>query len=110
MHGSLISRVRSCARAESSSAGPNQGFVRGGFSRLGLCRPAEYPDEPYKKRRPAGTRPPRRGSMEKARAHDRYMTMREIRAIALEALPGAVVRRKLFWSYALLWTKETAQA
>jgi hypothetical protein len=43
-------------------------------------------------------------------AHDRYMTMREIRAIALEALPGAVVRRKLFWSYALLWTKETAQA
>jgi hypothetical protein len=48
--------------------------------------------------------------MEKARAHDRYMTMREIRAIALEALPGAVVRRKLFWSYALLWTKETAQA
>jgi 2-polyprenyl-3-methyl-5-hydroxy-6-metoxy-1,4-benzoquinol methylase len=38
--------------------------------------------------------------------HDHYMTMREIRAFASETLPGIVVRRKLFWRYALIWTKE----
>jgi SAM-dependent methyltransferase len=42
--------------------------------------------------------------------HDHYMTMRKIRTLASEALPGAVIQRKLFWRYALIWIKESAQA
>jgi ubiquinone/menaquinone biosynthesis C-methylase UbiE len=38
--------------------------------------------------------------------HDTYMTMREIRQLASENLPGAVVRRKLFWRYMLVWEKQ----
>ena len=37
--------------------------------------------------------------------HDTYMTLREIRRLADKHLPGAVVRRKLFWRYTLVWEK-----
>jgi SAM-dependent methyltransferase len=38
--------------------------------------------------------------------HDIYMTLREIRQLAEDHLPGAVVRRKLFWRYLLVWEKK----
>lgn len=38
--------------------------------------------------------------------HDRYMTLGEIRALAAKHIPGAKVRRKLFWRYALIWEKK----
>jgi SAM-dependent methyltransferase len=38
--------------------------------------------------------------------HDRYMTIREIRSTAAEHIPGAKVRRKLFWRYTLVWEKK----
>jgi ubiquinone/menaquinone biosynthesis C-methylase UbiE len=39
-------------------------------------------------------------------AHDAYMTLREIRRLADAHLPGAVVKRKLFWRYSLVWEKK----
>lgn len=42
------------------------------------------------------------------RAHgalDTYMTLPEIRKTAKDMLPGAVVRRRLFWRYTLVWVK-----
>lgn len=38
--------------------------------------------------------------------HDTYMTLREIKHLASEHLPGAVVKRKLFWRYMLIWEKQ----
>lgn len=38
--------------------------------------------------------------------HDVYMTLREIKALTSEHLPGATVRRRLFWRYLLHWKKE----
>jgi SAM-dependent methyltransferase len=38
-------------------------------------------------------------------AHETYLTLHEIRAIAGAALPGARVRPTLFWRYTLLWDK-----
>ncbi|NTV90917.1 MAG: class I SAM-dependent methyltransferase [Clostridiales bacterium] len=35
--------------------------------------------------------------------HDTYMTIREIRRHAAKHLPEAVIRRKLFWRYTLIW-------
>lgn len=37
--------------------------------------------------------------------YDRYLTLREVRRAADEQLPGAELRRKLFWRYALIWEK-----
>lgn len=37
--------------------------------------------------------------------HDTYMTMSEIKKLAAARLPGARVRRKLFWRYVLTWEK-----
>lgn len=37
--------------------------------------------------------------------HDYYMTLREIRTLAAHHIPGAIVRRKLFWRYSLIWKK-----
>ncbi len=36
---------------------------------------------------------------------DEYMTMKEIRQLAARHLPGAKIRRKLFWRYSLIWEK-----
>jgi 2-polyprenyl-3-methyl-5-hydroxy-6-metoxy-1,4-benzoquinol methylase len=35
--------------------------------------------------------------------HDRYLTLRDVRRLCAEHLPGAVVRRHLFWRYSLVW-------
>jgi SAM-dependent methyltransferase len=37
--------------------------------------------------------------------HDTYMTFEEIRRAAHDLLPGAIVRRHLFWRYSLVWRK-----
>jgi len=37
--------------------------------------------------------------------HDKYMTLREIRALARQHIPDARIRRKLFWRYTLVWEK-----
>lgn len=36
---------------------------------------------------------------------DNYMTLRQIQQIAADNLPGAIVRRRLFWRYSLIWNK-----
>ncbi|NLY85417.1 MAG: class I SAM-dependent methyltransferase [Tissierellia bacterium] len=36
---------------------------------------------------------------------DKYMTMDEIRAIANKHIPTAIIKRKLFWRYLLVWEK-----
>jgi 2-polyprenyl-3-methyl-5-hydroxy-6-metoxy-1,4-benzoquinol methylase len=35
--------------------------------------------------------------------HDRYLTLPAVRQLCAEQLPGAVVRRHLFWRYSLIW-------
>lgn len=37
--------------------------------------------------------------------HDTYMTIHEIREICSRILPGAKVKRHLFWRYSLVWRK-----
>lgn len=37
--------------------------------------------------------------------HDRYMTVKEIKALAKKHIPSAIVKRKLFWRYILIWQK-----
>jgi SAM-dependent methyltransferase len=46
----------------------------------------------------------RRAWAEHAR-HDVYPTLAEVRALAERLLPGAAVRRHLFWRYSLIWRK-----
>lgn len=38
--------------------------------------------------------------------HDKFMTIKEIKSIAEEVLPGAKVKRHLFWRYSLVWHKK----
>ena len=49
----------------------------------------------------------RRAWAEHAR-HDKYPTLSEIRGIAARLLPGADIRRHLFWRYSLVWQKPAA--
>jgi len=52
-------------------------------------------------------RPPaalRRAWAEHARG-DVYSTLAEVRSLAARLLPGAVIRRHLFWRYSLVWRK-----
>ena len=37
--------------------------------------------------------------------HDHYLTLDQIRSISQRILPGARIKRHLFWRYSLLWTK-----
>lgn len=37
--------------------------------------------------------------------HDSYMTIHEIRPLIAQHIPGAIVHRKLFWRYSLIWQK-----
>ncbi|HEX2094820.1 MAG TPA: class I SAM-dependent methyltransferase [Longimicrobiaceae bacterium] len=39
--------------------------------------------------------------------HDVYPTLAEVRSLAERLLPGAAVRRHLFWRYSLVWRKPT---
>jgi ubiquinone/menaquinone biosynthesis C-methylase UbiE len=54
--------------------------------------------------RPFGTAEERRVWDEHART-DRYLSMAELRKIAGPILPGAAIRRHLFWRYSLIWRK-----
>jgi SAM-dependent methyltransferase len=38
--------------------------------------------------------------------HDRYPTVSEVRRVCASTLPGATVRRHLFWRYSIVWRKE----
>jgi ubiquinone/menaquinone biosynthesis C-methylase UbiE len=49
----------------------------------------------------------RRAWVEHAR-HDVYPTLAEVRRVAARLMPGAIVRRHLFWRYSLVWRKPTA--
>jgi SAM-dependent methyltransferase len=40
--------------------------------------------------------------------HDVYPTLAEIRSTGARLLPGAAVRRHLFWRYSLIWRKSAA--
>lgn len=40
--------------------------------------------------------------------HDTYMSMKEIRELAQKHLPGARIKRKLFWRYMLVWEKSAS--
>ncbi|MDF2987481.1 MAG: protein-L-isoaspartate carboxylmethyltransferase [Eubacterium sp.] len=37
--------------------------------------------------------------------HDSYMTLKEIRSLAIKHLPNAKIKRMLFWRYVLIWQK-----
>jgi hypothetical protein len=39
--------------------------------------------------------------------HDHYLSVSEVRELANEILPGATVKRCLFWRYALVYRKPT---
>jgi SAM-dependent methyltransferase len=39
---------------------------------------------------------------------DSYLTLPQVVRICADVLPGAVVRRHLFWRYSIVWRKETA--
>jgi ubiquinone/menaquinone biosynthesis C-methylase UbiE len=39
---------------------------------------------------------------------DSYLTMREVRAICAQVMPGAHVRRHLLWRYSIVWKKPSA--
>lgn len=53
-------------------------------------------------------RPPRevRAAWEAHGRTDRYLTLTQIQRLCTASLPGAVVRRHLFWRYSLLWRKK----
>lgn len=38
---------------------------------------------------------------------DKYMTIKEIKEIADTILPGAKIKRHVFWRYSLVWKKDT---
>lgn len=40
--------------------------------------------------------------------HDSYLTLEQVRDLCREILPGAVVRRHLFWRYSIVWKKPWA--
>ncbi len=42
--------------------------------------------------------------------HDRYSTVGEVRALCARLLPGARVRRHLFWRYSIVWRKDAGAA
>jgi SAM-dependent methyltransferase len=52
---------------------------------------------------------PRRAWAEHAR-RDVYSTLAEIRSLAARLLPGAAIRRHLFWRYSLVWRKPVPPA
>lgn len=54
-------------------------------------------------------RPPRevRAAWEEHGRHDSYSTVREIRELCAEIVPGAIVQQHLFWRYSMIWRKAT---
>src|SRR6266699_6128 len=46
-----------------------------------------------------------RAAMEEHIAHDSYLTLSQVHQMCQALLPGASVRRHLFWRYSIVWTK-----
>jgi 2-polyprenyl-3-methyl-5-hydroxy-6-metoxy-1,4-benzoquinol methylase len=63
----------------------------------------------YMQRVKNGRRPPAsaeaRAAMKEHGAHDSYLTLSEVHQMCEDLLPGARVRRHLFWRYSIVWTK-----
>ncbi len=49
--------------------------------------------------------PEARAAMQEHIAHDSYLTLSQVHQICQTHLPGARVRRHLFWRYSIVWTK-----
>ncbi len=49
--------------------------------------------------------PAARAAWEQHGQHDSYLTLREIRDICRDCLPGAQVQRRLLWRYSIVWKK-----
>jgi ubiquinone/menaquinone biosynthesis C-methylase UbiE len=57
------------------------------------------------------TRPPElEAAWEAHRRSDEYLSIREVRSICAQALPGAHVRRHLLWRYSIIWRKPSLVA
>jgi SAM-dependent methyltransferase len=54
--------------------------------------------------------PDARRAWEEHGRHDRYPTVAEVRATCASLLPGARVRRHLFWRYSLVWREDSGAA
>ena len=52
-------------------------------------------------------RPPRevRRAWEEHGRHDSYLTLKQVRELCAELLPGALVKRHLLWRYSVVWKK-----
>ena len=46
-----------------------------------------------------------RAAMKEHGAHDSYLTLSQVHQLCQALLPGASVRRHLFWRYSIVWTK-----
>ena len=46
-----------------------------------------------------------RAAMEEHGAHDSYLTLSQVHQMCQALLPGASVRRHVFWRYSIVWTK-----
>jgi hypothetical protein len=57
------------------------------------------------KRAPLRLPPDVRDAWEEHGRYDTYLPLSETRAICARALPGAEVRRHLFWRYSIVWKK-----
>lgn len=50
-------------------------------------------------------RPEVRAAWNEHARHDIYSTMREVRSLCAEILPGAMIRKHLLWRYSIIWKK-----
>jgi hypothetical protein len=70
---------------------------------------AAIPANVFMQRLKNGHRPPvspeARAAMAERLAHDSYLTLAQVHHLAQAILPGAQVRRHLFWRYSLVWKK-----
>ena len=70
---------------------------------------AAVPANVFLQRLKNGHRPPvspeARAAMAEHIAHDSYLTLAQVHHLAQVMLPGAQVRRHLFWRYSLVWKK-----
>jgi SAM-dependent methyltransferase len=52
--------------------------------------------------------PAERAAWDEHGRHERYLTLAQVRSICAQVLPGAQVRKHLFWRYSLIWRKPAA--
>jgi ubiquinone/menaquinone biosynthesis C-methylase UbiE len=68
-----------------------------------------YPLSPLLRLMKTGRLKPRREVREAYAEHgktDRYLTLPQVRRVCATVMPGALVRRHLFWRYSVVWRKE----